>query len=89
VLKIDIEKTTTPKQKPNEEALGFGEIFTDHMFVAEYDDAKGWYKANIMPYQPISIDPSAMVLHYAQAVFDGLKCYRSADNRLLLFRPEK
>jgi branched-chain amino acid aminotransferase len=57
------------------------------MFIAEYDTDKGWYKADILPYGPLSLDPSCMVLHYAQAVFEGLKCYRSPDGRYLLFRP--
>ncbi|MCL2461313.1 MAG: branched-chain amino acid aminotransferase [Defluviitaleaceae bacterium] len=87
--KINVELTKNPKPKPPENALGFGKYFTDHMFVAEYEEGKGWFKADIKPYGPLAMDPSAMVFHYGQAVFEGLKCYRAADGRLLLFRPEK
>jgi branched-chain amino acid aminotransferase len=58
------------------------------MFILNYDDGQGWHDARIVPYAPLNIDPSAMVFHYAQAVFEGLKCYRAADGRLLLFRPQ-
>jgi branched-chain amino acid aminotransferase len=81
-----LSKNLKPKPDPNK--LGFGKYFTDHMFVAEYEKGKGWYKADIMPYGPIILDPAAMVLHYGQAVFEGLKCYRASDGRLLLFRPD-
>jgi branched-chain amino acid aminotransferase len=89
MTKINIELTKAPKQKPDEGSLGFGRIFTDHMFVVEYEEGKGWYKADIMPYQALSLEPTAMVLHYGQAIFEGLKCYRSAEGKLLLFRPER
>ncbi|MDR1560192.1 MAG: branched-chain amino acid aminotransferase [Clostridiales bacterium] len=87
-MDIDIQLTRNPKSKPDPETLEFGKIFTDHMFIAEYEEGKGWYKAEILPYAPLELDPSIMALHYAQSVFEGLKCYRAADGRLLLFRPE-
>jgi branched-chain amino acid aminotransferase len=76
------------KPKPDQEKLEFGKVFTDHMFVADYEEGKGWHQASIIPYGPIEIDPAAMVFHYGQAVFEGMKCYRAEDGRLLLFRPE-
>ena len=76
--------------KPTDETkLGFGSIFTDHMFVMNYDEGQGWHDARIVPYGPIELDPSAMCLHYGQTVFEGMKAYRAKDGRVLLFRPEK
>ena len=87
-LKIKLVKTTTPKQKPADEAsLGFGKFFTDHMFIAEYTVGKGWHDARIVPYGPLSIDPASPVLHYGQEVFEGLKAYRRKDGGIQLFRP--
>jgi len=86
---IATELTKTPKDKPQEERLGFGQYFTDHMFISRYVEGKGWDEGRIIPYGPIEMDPAAMVLHYGQAVFEGLKCYRAEDGRLLLFRPDK
>ena len=74
-MDINITLTKSPKPKPDPETLEFGKVFTDHMFIAEYEDGKGWYQADIMPYGPLSLEPSVMVLHYAQSVFEGLKCY--------------
>lgn len=86
-MEIKITKTTTPKQKPAADALGFGKYFTDHMFVMEYSEEKGWYDARIIPYGPFEFDPSCMVFHYGQAVFEGLKAYKDADGGVLLYRP--
>ena len=87
-LEIKLVKTTTPKQKPADEAsLGFGKFFTDHMFIAEYSVGKGWHDARIVPYGPLSIDPASPVLHYGQEIFEGLKAYRRKDGGIQLFRP--
>lgn len=87
---IKVELTKQPKAKPTDETkLGFGYIFTDHMFVMNYDEGQGWHDARIVPYGPIELDPSAMCLHYGQTVFEGMKAYRAKDGRVLLFRPEK
>lgn len=87
-LEIKLVKTTTPKQKPADEAsLGFGKFFTDHMFIAEYTVGKGWHDARIVPYGPLSIDPASPVLHYGQEIFEGLKAYRRKDGGIQLFRP--
>ncbi|HJB25925.1 MAG TPA: branched-chain amino acid aminotransferase [Firmicutes bacterium] len=87
---IKIELAKTLKEKPqNENELGFGSIFTDHMFIMNYDVGEGWHDARIVPYGPLSLDPAAMILHYGQEVFEGLKAYRTRDNRILLFRPQE
>ncbi len=89
MLNIRIERTTTPKEKPQAGMpLPFGKIFTDHMFVMNYTDGKGWYDARIIPYSPITLDPSAMVFHYGQEMFEGLKAYRGANGEAYLFRPD-
>ncbi len=88
-MEIRIEKTTAPKAKPDWKNLGFGHIFTDHMFIMDYDEGQGWHDARIVPYQPIVLDPSALVFHYAQECFEGLKAYRLPDGSVQLFRPDK
>ena len=85
-----IERTTAPKAKPQDESkLGFGKIFTDHMFIMNYDEGQGWHDGRIVPYGPLQLDPSSMVFHYAQELFEGLKAYRTADGSIQLFRPQK
>lgn len=85
---IIVKKTDCPKQKPEDESkLGFGKIFTDHMFMMDYEEGKGWYDPRIIPYSPLTLDPSTMVLHYGQAIFEGLKAYRRPDGEVNLFRP--
>jgi branched-chain amino acid aminotransferase len=86
---IRITKASAKKDKPKDKDLGFGVDFTDHMFVMDFQEEKGWYDPRIEPYGPISLDPAAAVLHYAQAVFDGLKAFRGVDGRVRLFRPQK
>jgi len=88
-MQITIQKTTKPKAKPDQDKLGFGTHFTDHMFIMDYEPEKGWYSPRITPYEPLQLDPATATLHYGQAIFEGLKAYRTADNRILLFRPEK
>lgn len=87
---IQIIKTQTPKQKPQDESsLGFGKQFSDHMFKIEYTEGRGWHDARIEPYGPLHLDPAAPVLHYAQEIFEGLKAYRRADGGVQLFRPDE
>jgi len=88
MLDIKITKAETLKEKPDESHLGFGKIFTDHMFVMNYDKGVGWHDARIEPFHDFSISPACVVLHYAQEVFEGLKAYRTADDKIQLFRPE-
>jgi len=87
---ITIQLTTTPKQKPLDESkLGFGNVFTDHMFLMNYKAGEGWINPRIVPYGPIALDPAAMCLHYGQEIFEGMKAYRADDGRIMLFRPEE
>ncbi len=89
MLNIRVEKTTAPKAKPAPgQKLGFGHIFTDHMFIMDYTEGQGWHDARIVPYQKIELDPSAMVFHYGQTMFEGLKAYRGANGEAYLFRPD-
>ena len=89
MLNIRIEKTTAPKAKPAQgEKLGFGHIFTDHMFVMNYTEGKGWYDPRIVPYQNLSLSPASMVFHYGQEMFEGLKAYKGEDGKVYLFRPD-
>lgn len=88
-MDLQILPVETPRQKvANENDLAFGQIFTDRMFVMEFDRDKGWHSARIQPYGPFQLDPAAMVLHYSQEIFEGLKAFRRPDGRIALFRPE-
>ena len=84
---IQINKAATLKPKPDPKTLVFGKTFTDHMFLLNYDAGKGWHDARIVPYAPLELAPSAMVFHYAQEVFEGMKAYRTPDGGVQLFRP--
>ncbi|WP_085522942.1 branched-chain amino acid aminotransferase [Tuberibacillus sp. Marseille-P3662] len=86
---LEIVQSTNKKPKPQTDQLAFGKTFTDHMFVMDYAADKGWHHPRIVPYEPITLDPASMIFHYGQTVFEGLKAYRSKDNRILLFRPDK
>jgi branched-chain amino acid aminotransferase len=69
--------------------LVFGRKFTEHMFTIKYSEGQGWHDGKIEKYGPFMLDPATAVLHYAQEVFEGLKAYKAADGRILLFRPEQ
>lgn len=87
-MNIKITKTTNPKAKPTDESkLGFGKIFTDHMFMMDYSSEKGWYDARIIPFGPIPMHPAATVLHYGTEIFEGLKAYRTVNGEIKMFRP--
>src|SRR5690625_1516661 len=86
---IRVTQVDNPKEKPNPEELLFGRVFTDYMFVMDYSEQKGWHDPRIVPYAPITLDPSAMVLHYGQTVFEGLKAYITQDGSAQLFRPDE
>ena len=86
-MNITITKTTAPKAKPDESALGFGKIFTDHMFMMDYNKETGWTNARIVPFENLSIHPASTVLHYGSEIFEGLKAYRREDGKVQLFRP--
>lgn len=89
-MEIKFIESQNLKAKPApDQALGFGHIFTDYMFVMSYDAGQGWHDPEIRPYAPIELSPAAMCLHYGQTVFEGLKAYRTADGKIQLFRPEE
>lgn len=90
---MEIEVLPLPEEKKktkftDESALSFGRIFTDRMFLVEWKASEGWVDARIQPYAPFVLDPSALVFHYAQEIFEGLKAYKWADGSIALFRPE-
>ena len=89
MLNIAIEKTTTPKAKPEPGAkLGFGHIFTDHMFIMNYTEGKGWHDPRIVPFQRLSLSPAAMIFHYGQGMFEGMKAYPGKNGSAYIFRPD-
>ena len=87
-MTIEIQKSTNLKAKPDAANLTFGKVFTDHMLVMEHDE-DGWHDAKIVPYGPFAMEPSSMVIHYGQTVFEGLKAYRTPEGKINLFRPEE
>ncbi len=88
-MQVTITKAEQLKAKPDENKLGFGTIFTDHMFNMDYSVEKGWYNPRIEPYAPLVMEPSTMVLHYGQGVFEGMKAYRNGQGGVQLFRPQE
>ncbi|MBQ3065175.1 MAG: branched-chain amino acid aminotransferase [Clostridia bacterium] len=85
---ISITKTTQPKERlADESKLGFGKIFTDHMFIMDYSDDSGWHDARIVPFGPIALHPASTVLHYGAEIFEGMKAYRTANGEISMFRP--
>ncbi len=88
-MELTIERATKLQTKPNWSDLTFGTTFTDHMFVMDYEVGKGWYDARIMPYQDLPLSPAAVVLHYGQTVFEGLKAYKDDAEEIFLFRPDE
>ena len=83
---IKITRAKTLKQKPDQSKLGFGQYFTDHMFVMEYTEGKGWENARIVPFDYIPIHPASTVLHYGAEIFEGMKAYKTSDG-YQMFRP--
>ena len=86
--RVKITHPETRSKLPPNDKLVFGETFTDHMLSVEWDSSTGWNEPHIKPYQPIPLDPAACVLHYAFEGFEGLKAYRTPDNKITMFRPE-
>lgn len=86
-MEIKITLTDKPHAKPDESSLGFGQFFTDHMFLMDYTEEKGWYDARIVPFANLELHPAATVLHYGAEVFEGLKAYRRPDGKVQMFRP--
>ena len=86
-MNITVTKNPHPGTLPPSNQLGFGTVFTDHMFVMDYTEKDGWHNARVVPYGPIALSPAASVLHYGTEVFEGLKAYRRPDGEVQLFRP--
>ena len=74
------EKTTQPKKKTPEGELGFGQYFTDHMFLLDYSESRGWHDGRIVPYGPLCLDPAASVLHYGQESFEAVSYTHLAES---------
>ena len=88
-MDIEFHESKQLRQKPAVTDLGFGMHFADYMFEMDYKEGLGWIQPKIVPYGPICLEPSAMVFHYGQSVFEGLKAYTNHENEVLLFRPDK
>jgi branched-chain amino acid aminotransferase len=86
-MEIKIVENQNPGVMPKESELGFGKVFTDHMFVMDYEEGRGWYDMRIVPFGYISLHPASTVLHYGAEIFEGLKAYRTEDGKVQLFRP--
>lgn len=87
----NIKVVTAPESKINSvdfENLTFGNVFTDHMLVCDYHDGI-WEQPVIQPYEPFTMDPSSRVFHYGQAIFEGMKAYKDANDDVWLFRPDQ
>ncbi len=87
MTEIKVNPSRELKPVPEDDKLGFGLHFTDHMLVMDYNLDKGWRDLQIVPYSSIEVDPSMMVLHYGQAVFEGMKAFRAQDGGINIFRP--
>ena len=92
-IEFSITKTDNPVSDAERQAIlenpAFGQTFTDHMVSIEWTEEDGWHDAQVRPYGPISLDPATSVLHYGQAIFEGLKAYRHEDGSITTFRPEQ
>ena len=87
-MEIRITKNPAPAAPPADETkLGFGKIFTNHMFIMDWTRGEGWHDARIVPFGPLSIHPSSTVLHYGAEIFEGLKAYRTVTGEIVMFRP--
>ncbi len=86
-MEITITKSQNKSTLPDESSLGFGKVFTDHMFIMDYEMGKGWQNARIVPFGNLSIHPASTVLHYGSEIFEGLKAYRTESGEIRLFRP--
>lgn len=88
-MPLRILRTKAPRPRTPDVQLGFGHVFTDHMFMMNYAPGVGWHDPRIEPYGPLALDPSTIVFHYGQAVFDGLKAFRAPSDDVALFRPQQ
>jgi branched-chain amino acid aminotransferase len=88
-MSIKVNALAESEQGSCPEDIRFGTVFSDHMFTQLYETGRGWHDALIGPYESLSLDPAAAVLHYGQEIFEGLKAYRRTDGGINLFRPEQ
>jgi branched-chain amino acid aminotransferase len=89
MIDIAVRHTTRSKPRPAASGLGFGQYFTDHMFLMDFEAERGWHSARVVPHEPLAIDPAASALQYAQGLFEGLKAIRGQDGKISLFRPDR
>ncbi len=90
-MRITFEKLPDSELKPlieDSNTLGFCKYFTDYMFTMNYNEEDGWHNPTIKPFAPFNINPSSLVLHYAQEIFEGLKAFKGTDGKVKLFRPD-
>lgn len=87
MVEIKFEKAAVLKEKPDISNIGFGTVFSDYMFEMDYDRENGWHDPRVVPYRNISVSPANTTLHYGQAIFEGMKAFRTKDNRIVVFRP--
>lgn len=87
MAEIRVEQAETLKEKPDVTKIGFGTRFSDYMFEMNYNREQGWHDPKIVPYQDITVSPANTTLHYGQAIFEGMKAFRTHDNRIVVFRP--
>lgn len=91
-MQISVQPLDPAQRRPkpkDEKNLVFGRLFSDHMFMMDYLEGKGWKDARVVPYHSLEMDPAAMVLHYGQGIFEGLKAYRWANDKICVFRADK
>ncbi len=88
-MKITVTKAKKFKPPAKDSELGFGKFFTDHMINMDYNPKDGWHNIRIEPYSPIVADPSTIVFHYGQAIFEGLKAFSTVSGDIWLFRPKE
>jgi branched-chain amino acid aminotransferase len=88
-LPFAVELARERKPRPKDSELVFGRTFTDHMAIVDYEAERGWHNPRVVPYAPLTLDPAAAVLHYAQELFDGLKAFRGADGAVRVFRLDR
>jgi branched-chain amino acid aminotransferase len=82
IIKERTEKIVLPKN------LGFGQIFTDHIFEMDYTKEKGWHNSTIKPLENLQMHPAMSVIHYGQSIFEGLKAFKTVNDEVVIFRPD-
>lgn len=87
MAEIKFEQAKTLKNKPDVAKIGFGTEFSDYMFEMDYNPAQGWHDPKVTPYRDITVSPANTTLHYGQAIFEGMKAFRTKEDRIVIFRP--